>query len=186
MQVWTVRGAAVGAMAECSRRGSVVQGVADEAYNQVFQESPAPLVKLFGSNAEGTISTGSSHMSCGGVRDPQGEGKPQELYWGIQLASGHILPPCDPFDHIDPRFALPGSRLVKGPWPPLAKDLDHAAIPAPPREPQSAPRGTDHGLPREQTPPPPSTTPPPSPRGRIPDVDSLVVSRALDEIPRSS
>ena len=53
MQVWTVRGAAVGAMAECSRRGSVVEGVADEAYNQVFQESPAPLVKLFDSASPG-------------------------------------------------------------------------------------------------------------------------------------
>ena len=50
-----------------------------------------PLVKLFGSKAEGTISTGSSHMNCGGVRDPQVEGKPQELYWGIQLASSHSL-----------------------------------------------------------------------------------------------
>ena len=52
MQVSTVRGAAVDAVAERSRRRSVVQGVADEAYNQVFQESPAPLVQLFGSQAQ--------------------------------------------------------------------------------------------------------------------------------------
>ena len=40
-------------MAECGRRQSVLQGVADAAYRQVFKESPAPRVQLFGSRAQG-------------------------------------------------------------------------------------------------------------------------------------
>ena len=39
-------------MAECLRRTSVIQGVADEAYNQLFQERPAPPVHSFGSQAQ--------------------------------------------------------------------------------------------------------------------------------------
>ena len=40
-------------MAECRRRRDVLQDVADEAYMQVFQETPAPRVQAFGSQAQG-------------------------------------------------------------------------------------------------------------------------------------
>ena len=61
MQVSTVRGAAVDAMAEPRRRQSVLQGVADAAYRQVFKESSAPRVQLFGSRAQGMATATSDY-----------------------------------------------------------------------------------------------------------------------------
>ena len=46
-----------------------------------------------------------------------------DLYWGVQLASGHVIPPAEHGEGRDPRLDLPGSCLVKGPYPPDAKTL---------------------------------------------------------------
>ena len=57
-----------------------------------------------------------------------------DLYWGVQLASGHVIPPAVHGEGRDPRLDLPGSCLVKGPYPPDAKTLDLTQPPGPPSE----------------------------------------------------
>ena len=59
-------------------------------------------------------------------------GRPEELYWAVQLESGHVLPPSVPFDRVDPRLAASGSRLTQAPFPPPAKDIDRFMKPPPP------------------------------------------------------
>ena len=56
-----------------------------------------------------------------------------DFYWAVRLSSGHTLPPSVPFDRVDPRLHLPGSRLVTAPFPPGACDLDLRQIPPPPK-----------------------------------------------------
>ena len=57
-----------------------------------------------------------------------------DLYWGVQLVSGHVIPPAVHGEGRDPRLDLPGSCLVKGPYPPDAKTLDLTQPPGPPSE----------------------------------------------------
>ena len=67
---------------------------------------------------------------------PQAHHEPHrapELYWAVRLSSGHVIPPSVPFDRVDPRLHLPGSRLVTAPFPPGACDLDLRQIPPPPK-----------------------------------------------------
>ena len=84
----------------------------------------------------------------------------QELYWGIRLASGCILPPQTDTSRIDPRFYLPGSSLVPVPWPPRAIVLTWINRPAPPHEPPHEPKHHSEALPTPRSPTPPIKVPP--------------------------
>ena len=64
-------------------------------------------------------------------REPQ---RTPELYWAVRLRSGHVIPPSVPFDKVDPRLTLPGSRLTPAPFPPGACNLDLRPLPPPPRD----------------------------------------------------
>ena len=84
----------------------------------------------------------------------------QELYWGIRLANGSILPPPTDTSRIDPRFYLPGSSLVPVPWPPTAIALPWTARPQSPRGPPPDPSPTHRETNRTRSPPPPIKVPP--------------------------
>ena len=57
-----------------------------------------------------------------------------DLCWQVQLASGHVIPPAVHGEGRGPRLDVPGSCLVKGPYPPDAKTLDLTQPPGPPSE----------------------------------------------------
>ena len=95
---------------------------------------------------------------------PSQDKQVQELYWGIRLANGSILPPPTDKRRIDKRFYLPGSSLVPVPWPPTAIALPWTNRPHPPRSPPDDPSSAPTASRRTQSPPPPIKVPPRQPR----------------------